>query len=280
MNIKVLDLFCGCGGFSQGFEEEGFDVLGVDLWDVALKTHGGNTLECNIAKLNKNNIPKDFSKPDIIIGSPPCQTFSTANRHSRLKDDTLIKHFQRLVRSLRPKCWVWENVMGSTTVQKGIILDAQFFGVAQRRRRNFVANFDISESVMNKYYKRKKNIKQTLPLSSIKGSGLLDGYNSKIYSLDDVSPTVRRIPLKWYDGRYDKTGLPKPLRFTGFDMLSIQDHLSLMGFSRRKKIFGNKSQQMIQIGNAVSPIVSRALAKRIKYLLSLKEGEVEDGKVF
>jgi DNA (cytosine-5)-methyltransferase 1 len=266
---KVIDLFCGCGGFSEGFEKNGFDVLGIDMWDVCLKTHGGNTFQCDISKLTRNGLPAQFQEPTIIVGSPPCQTFSTANRDTRTKDPSLIKHFQRLVNSLRPKYWVWENVMGSRCVEKGVVLNAAHFGVAQRRKRNFVANFDLT--ALDKYHKPTTTVRQAL--STMNGIGILDGYNSTVYSLDDVSPTIRRIPLKWYDGRFDdQNGQLKPphdkrLRFTGFKMLTIQEHLILMGFNKNKKIYGKKGSQMLQIGNAVSPVVSFAIAKHLQSLL-------------
>jgi DNA (cytosine-5)-methyltransferase 1 len=258
--MKVIDLFCGCGGFSQGFEKAGFTVLGVDIWDVSLQSHGGNTLLFDITNLKQHHIPKEFQNPDIIIGSPPCQQFSTANRN-RTKDDTLICHFERIVSELHPRFWVWENVLGSKSRTVGTILDAQDFGVAQRRKRNFVSNV-----ALNNLKKSKKVTVREVLKGSIKGSGLLDGFNSKIYPLDDVSPTIRRIPLKWYDGRYDSVGMPNPLRFTGFDMLTIQQHLVLMGFDKDFKLHGSKTQQMLQIGNAVSPIVSYAIAQEIRRL--------------
>ena len=266
----VIDLFCGCGGFSQGFEEHGFDVLGIDMWDVCLQSHGGNTLQFDIGELSKQSLPTEFQNPDIVIGSPPCQTFSTANRDTRTKDDTLIKHFQRIVSELKPKYWVWENVMGSRCVEEGTVLDAQNFGVAQRRKRNFVANFHLRNIL--EYKQPSVTMRQVLP--RIKGTGILDGYNSTVYSLDSVSPTVRRIPLKWYDDFHgacnEKGKLKSPydtrLRFTGFDMLSTEDHLTLMGFNRDKKIYGNKGDIMIQIGNAVSPAVSKAVAQYLQML--------------
>ena len=257
--MQVLDLFCGCGGFSVGFEQEGIEVLGIDMWDVCLKSHGGRTILHDIRTLTKGDLPLDFQNPDIVIGSPPCQTFSNANRHTRTKDDSLIKEFMRIVHELQPKFWVWENVLGSQSVQKGTILDAQHFGVAQRRKRNFVSNFDLTD--MSAYHHEPVTVRHTL--TQIKGSGLLDGYNSKVYSLDGVSPTIRRIPLKWYDGRYDQDGLPKRLRFTGFEMLTVSDHIKLMGFADGYQLIGNKTQQMLQIGNCVSPVVSRAIAKKI-----------------
>lgn len=259
--MKVIDLFCGCGGFSKGFEKNGFDVLGVDIWDIALKSHGGNTICTDVSKITRKDFPTDYQNPNIVIGSPPCQTFSTANS-KRTKDDTLIRHFERLVKELNPQYWIWENVMGSRSRTKGVILDAQDFGVAQRRKRNFVSNIDLRKIPKNT---KKVSIREAFK-NNLGGNGILDGFNSKIYSVDSVSPTIRRIPLKWYDGRYDNTSMPSPLRFTGFKMLSIEEHLILMGFDENFKLYGNKGEKMLQIGNSVSPAVSDSIAKYVKTL--------------
>lgn len=263
--LKVIDLFCGIGGFSDGFIKNGYDVFGVDIWDKCLKSpiHNGNVLQFDISKLQKKDLPQNFNKPDIIIGSPPCQTFSTANQDNRTKDESLINHFRRIVEILKPKFWVWENVVGSTSVQRGQILDAQNFGVAQRRKRNFVSNFDISDTYMYKYKKQKLSIIDVLPKEELLGIGILDGYNSKVYSLYDVSPTIRRIPLKWYDDRWG-TNIPKTkMRFSGFEQLSLEHHLILMGFDRNLQLIGTKTEKMIQIGNCVSPVVAYAIAERL-----------------
>jgi site-specific DNA-cytosine methylase len=262
----VVDLFCGIGGFSHGFINLGFKVLGIDVWDKCLDSHiiGGEVMQHDITTLHKSSLPQGFKNPDILIGSPPCQTFSTVNKHTRQKDDSLIIQFQRLVEELKPKIWIWENVMGSRHVAIGEILDAQNFGVAQRRKRNFVSNIDISNAIMRQYYKPPINIRQSLP--KVYGEGILDGYNSTVYSLDSVSPTIRRIPLKWYDGRFGNNIPKTKMRFTGFQQLSIEDHLTLMGFPRNMYLFGTKTEKMIQIGNCVSPMVSLALAKRVSLL--------------
>ena len=116
---NVIDLFCGCGGFSLGFERAGFDILlGIDIWKDAI-----NTFRCNhkdsralLADLSvlspSDTLPYLDGKPiSVIIGGPPCQGFSVAGK--RLTDDirnNLYKNFVHFVSYFRPRAFVMENV--------------------------------------------------------------------------------------------------------------------------------------------------------------------------
>jgi len=77
--MKVIDLYCGAGGFSLGFKQAGFDImLGVDIWNKALETYELNIkseiLNKDVRELRKYNLPEC----DVLIGSPPCPDFSIA----------------------------------------------------------------------------------------------------------------------------------------------------------------------------------------------------------
>ena len=257
--LKVIDFFCGCGGSSLGIEQAGLEVvLAVDLWEDACETHRLN-LKSPVMCEDINNInPRDLPKCDVIIGSPPCQKFSQANYYDRSYDDTLVKRFMEIVNEVNPRYWVWENVIGAKRAMPGVCLDAQNFGLPQRRKRHFVSNIVLPDG----------NSEPRRVVSDViesQGEGLLDGYNSKVYPLDGVCPTVRRIPLKWYDGRT----MPKRFRFTGFTHVSIEDHLVLMGFPADYKLYGTKTSKMLQIGNAVCPPVMKTIGERI---LEYEEG--------
>ena len=85
MTLKIVDLFCGAGGFSEGFRQAGFDIiLGVDNWDIALQTFEHNHF-CKSTKLDVRDI-HSLPKCDVIIGSPPCQSFSNANQYQKKVD--------------------------------------------------------------------------------------------------------------------------------------------------------------------------------------------------
>lgn len=159
----VLDLFCGCGGMSLGFEKAGFNViLGIDIWSDALVTychnhHNSIALCADLAKLGADEVEEKIgrNKVDVIIGGPPCQGFSIAGK--RIVNDernTLYKGFVRMVEHFKPKAFVLENVPNIMTIGDGIvknaiikdfsdlgytvvtkILLASDYGVPQNRRR-------------------------------------------------------------------------------------------------------------------------------------------------
>ena len=117
-SLKVLDLFCGCGGLSLGFEMAGFEVkLAIDNWEDALVTYRNNrlnarTLNADLLCLNPIDVDKLFQikNVDVIIGGPPCQGFSVAGK--RIIDDErnkLYKSFVRFVDYCRPKAFVMEK---------------------------------------------------------------------------------------------------------------------------------------------------------------------------
>lgn len=167
--LNVLDLFCGCGGLSLGFEKAGFNVLlGIDSWQDAITTFNYNHKKSkglceDLSKLNPQDIELDLNgnKIDIIIGGPPCQGFSVAGK--RIIDDErnkLYKNFVRFVDYFKPKAFMMENVPNILSIGKGIIresiigdfyslgykvvykiLNASDYGVPQNRRRAVFIGF-------------------------------------------------------------------------------------------------------------------------------------------
>lgn len=191
---NVLDLFCGCGGLSKGFEMAGFNIMGgVDFNKEAIDTFNKNFknargLFADISNLNEEDIKKyfgEFKNIDVIIGGPPCQGFSSANRN-RVEEDPrnkLFFQFVKFVDLISPKVVVIENVRGIVTQDNGYakkqiykifedrgykithkVLDASDFGVPQRRIRNFfVITKDIDFNFENlKKSKKKVTVKEAL----------------------------------------------------------------------------------------------------------------------
>lgn len=130
---NVLDLFCGCGGLSKGFEMAGYNiVLGVDFNEPALKTyahnhHGSKTLCGDLsAPETFDTIDNllDGKKVDVIIGGPPCQGFSlTGPRQFDDERNKLYLAMIETVRRYRPKAFLIENVPGMATLYKGEVRD-------------------------------------------------------------------------------------------------------------------------------------------------------------
>ena len=76
--MRVVDLFCGCGGLSLGFQEAGFDIVAAyDKWEAALNVYRSNfshpAEEVDLSNVQASSISIDLHKPDMIIGGPPCQ---------------------------------------------------------------------------------------------------------------------------------------------------------------------------------------------------------------
>ena len=129
----VLDLFCGCGGLSKGFEMAGYDIaLGVDFNQPALDTYafnhkGSKTLYADLSldeTFDKISSILDGKTIDVIIGGPPCQGFSLTGR--RQFDDERNKLYLAMIETVRrfqPKAFMIENVPGMATLYKGEVKD-------------------------------------------------------------------------------------------------------------------------------------------------------------
>lgn len=126
MNNKIIDLFCGCGGMSLGFELAGFEtVLAIDSWADAIETYNRNrnnkVAKCiDIAKLSKKELSEYSNNVVGIIGGPPCQGFSTVGRRN-INDprNKLYLEYCRIVETIKPTFFVLENVKGLLTLSNG-----------------------------------------------------------------------------------------------------------------------------------------------------------------
>lgn len=180
MKFKVIDLFAGAGGFSLGFHNAGFEIVAsIELNEKFCKTHSLNFPSCkSIYGDIKNWPPKKFSEAtkifqgdiDVIIGGPPCQTFSNIGtpklkslHGTKSNEDPrnyLYKDFFDYVNFFKPKAFVMENVPSMKSKYKGhlfqnildkiksigyhphsSILNAVNYGVPQTRKRLFIVGF-------------------------------------------------------------------------------------------------------------------------------------------
>ena len=168
----VVDLFCGGGGFSEGFRQaEGFEVVcAIDADPGAVETYelnspaGTEVLERNLLDVEPEELPTDV---DVLIGSPPCTEFSYAKNGGNgdtAKGMELVDRFLYFVDSLDPEYWVMENVprlldflpeyrgggdggnpwldgKEMVHIERRDILDSEEFGTPQRRRRLFSGSY-------------------------------------------------------------------------------------------------------------------------------------------
>lgn len=160
-SLKMIDLFCGAGGLSLGFSQEGFITsLANDIQDCCVDTYAHNhpeTARDHIVLGDVKDVVKNLDEllagrsVDVVVGGPPCQGFSMANRQ-RLIDDPrnyLYKSYVEVVKKIHPKFFVMENVKGMLSVAEQVkedfrnigysvechVLNAKDYGVPQNRER-------------------------------------------------------------------------------------------------------------------------------------------------
>lgn len=156
---RVIDLFAGCGGLSLGFQNAGFNIVAAfDNWDEAIEIYQMNFNHPIIKRdLGDTSDLSDMScyAPDIIIGGPPCQDYSSAgHRDEDLGRAKLTIDYATIITTLRPQYFLMENVPNIQKSEKltqvldmfhkagyGIsrmVIDASKCGVPQKRRRYIV----------------------------------------------------------------------------------------------------------------------------------------------
>ena len=131
---KCVDLFCGAGGFSLGFQRAGFDILAaVDRNESALKTYrhnfeGVHAVSAEIREFDvemlSNRSVSGVDDIDVVVGGPPCKGFSTAGRMD--PDDPrneLVVEYVEAVEQLDPEIVVLENVTGFLNLEDGKYAD-------------------------------------------------------------------------------------------------------------------------------------------------------------
>lgn len=162
---KVLDLFCGGGGLSTGFEQAGCEVVaGVDVNGDFLETfahnhEGSKAIEADISDINPEGFYAEHDintdEIDVVIGGPPCKGFSIAGKRDPEDErNSLVRSFIDHVAYVEPEMYVMENVPGIKSMEDGAVmtkihqhyeeigysikhetLNSADFGVPQARRR-------------------------------------------------------------------------------------------------------------------------------------------------
>ncbi|MBM4434341.1 MAG: DNA cytosine methyltransferase, partial [Chloroflexi bacterium] len=169
--LTCADLFCGAGGFSEGFRQAGFRVTkALDIWAPAVLTHERNHPDTEAIRGDiLAYAPERLGPVDVLIGSPPCTEFSFANRGGGGDIEEglrLVYRFLRFVHELRPRWWAMENVprvleylpdevplrklgidkRGSLPIPTRAVLTSADFGTPQLRRRAFSGDFPLPET--------------------------------------------------------------------------------------------------------------------------------------
>ncbi|WP_218128405.1 DNA cytosine methyltransferase [Rhodospira trueperi] len=176
--MKVVDLFCGAGGLSEGFRQAGFSIAaGADSDPDAMATFAQNFPEAeaitgNLSEpLVQERVLSHAHRAFVVVGGPPCQAFSQVRNHSRVIDDprnSLYREFVSILKKTIPPVFAMENVTGIE--QMGVhnqiredlsidgeykvsyqIVDAADFGVPQTRKRVIFIGVHHSMRIENSF---------------------------------------------------------------------------------------------------------------------------------
>ncbi len=298
---KIVDLFCGCGGMSLGFQNAGFEIIGAfELWEAAAKCYERN-FNHPLFRTDLSNVEAAVKtikclSPDIIIGGPPCQDFSHAGKRIEAGRASLTSAYSEIISRILPSYFVMENV---DRAQKSnayaqarnnfknagyglteIVLDASHCGIPQKRKRFFcIGALNQSDDFLTDSLLSRVSEKETT-LRDYFGDGLdfefyyrhPRNYSRRaIFSIDEPAPTMRGVnrPVpKGYPGNpNDACKLNDSLR-----ALTTIERSLIQTFPPEYKWLGNKTDMEQMIGNAVPVKLAEFVASSLnQWILSKQE---------
>ncbi len=329
--LRVVSFFTGCGGLDLGFEQAGFEtVYATDIDRDSCETLALNLglhfntnlkiVQTDITNLDPRSLP---DRIDLIIGGPPCQSFSASGRRAggaagRLdKRGLLFESYCKIIAHVKPKAFVFENVRGILGTNKGEdwkaitatfgelgytisyrILDALDYGAPQQRERMCLVGHELGTTFLfpepthgpdSADYRPHVTAREAfngicesedlaaLKLNGGKYSHLLPlvppGQNYLFFTAKRGYPR----PIFAYRSRFSdflykanpdtpvKTIIASPGKYTGplhWDnrYFSVREYMRLQGFPDTFRFSGKRADVIRQIGNSVSPYISRQLA--------------------
>jgi DNA (cytosine-5)-methyltransferase 1 len=304
MSNKVLDLFAGCGGLSYGFMQKGFEIVGfVEWWKPAIETFLKNHpnvkhLGTDITKISNEILLGLRGEIDVIIGGPPCQGFSLCGkRDPKDKRNQLYKEFLRFVRIIKPETIVIENVQGLLSMRDACserviskilhelikldyfvsykVLKASDYGIAQNRKRLFIIAKKLS--LFPEPSQTKKVVMQAigdLPFeeNDLNGHVCFNPSKKTINRIRNLKEGQRFLenyncsPQRLYADRPSKTVVTTPRFIHPYyhRFLTPRELARLQSFPDTFYFCGSKTSMIKQIGNAVPPLLAKAIADKIK----------------
>lgn len=358
---NIVDLFAGVGGLSYGFSNlPQFNIVVANEIEkdisIAYKLNHPNVnmLNCDINDLTEEILAEalDGKKVDIVVGGPPCQSYSTLGKRRMDDRANLFMQYKRVLKILQPKAFVFENVVGILSMNKGQlfkqiqaefgeldydlqykVLDAVNFGVPQHRERVFLVGFKGNNNFIYpqpthgeglKPYVTLKDAIGDLPLlkNGEKKNKYAGGITNEFLqfvrsnsndtveehcapkngkhlvrimetlkdgqSKNDLPEDIR--PKSGYGNTYAKLWWEKPSTTITRNFacpsssrcvhprdsraMSIREGARLQSFPDDYKFYGSNGMKRLEIGNAVPPLLSMAIAKQV--LEALNREEVAD----
>lgn len=295
--FKTVDLFSGCGGLSLGFQHAGFDVVAAfDHWEPAINVYNLNfdhKCYCVDLSVESNWAYIAMFKPEVIIGGPPCQDFSSAGKRTEGAKANLTRVFSHIVSSIKPLAFVMENVPRTKAseayaeakevfIASGyglteMVLDASLCGVPQKRQRFFAIGVlnethgFLERNLMDSLAERPMSVREYM------GDELdVEHYyrhprnyaRRAIFSINEPSPTIRgvnrEVPPGYPGHPRDSSPLLPHIR-----SLTTKERSRIQTFPPNFRFVGSKTSMEQMIGNAVPVELARYVAT---HLLSFLKG--------
>lgn len=357
---NVMDLFAGVGGLSYGFSIlPQFNIITANEIEkdisIAYELNYPNVkmLNCDINELTDDVLKKALNgeKIDIVVGGPPCQSYSTLGKRKNDERANLFIQYKRVLKILQPKAFVLENVTGMLSINKGNlfkqiqtefkelgydlkykVLDAVNYGVPQHRDRVIIVGIKEKNNFTYPYPTHGEGLKPYVTLRDAIGDlpVLSSGEEKNIYTMDvsneflefvrkdssvhveehkapkngehlikimqtlkdgqskyDLPEDIR--PKSGYGNTYAKLWWDKPsttitrnfacpsssrcIHPRDSRAMTIREGARLQSFPDDYKFYGSDGMKRLEIGNAVPPLLSMAIAKRMLEAIQKNEAK-------
>lgn len=292
--MQGVDLFCGCGGLSLGFQQAGIGIAAAyDNWAPALQCYRDNfshpAHHADLGDVAAVAAQIRAHQPDIIIGGPPCQDFSSAGKREEKDRASLTLCYAGIIAAVRPKWFVMENVeraKSSRTYREaravfkkagyGLteeVLNACHYGVPQSRKRFFcIGLLGAADGFLSQDLLMDKSAEPVSIADYFRRQGVeieIKNYyrhprsyvRRAVFSIDEPSPTIRGVnrPVpKGYGGHNgDKVDVKKVRALTTRERAHIQS------FPADFKLPDGKTVAEQLLGNAVPVGLAYAVANAI-----------------
>jgi DNA (cytosine-5)-methyltransferase 1 len=345
--LNFIDLFCGAGGLSTGLKQAGLnEVFACDFDKASIETFRANYPKTLAVHDSVQNLTPKYLKElvgekkiHLVAGGPPCQGFSTIGKGNPEDErNSLFQYFVRTVRVLEPEYVLFENVTGMLSKKnepvlakiirsfKRIgyhlsfkVLEAQQYGVPQKRKRTFIIGSKDSQSFdfpmplfdikKNSGYVEPKNLQDILndlelfyknnpelKLKDLDFTEILNDLNKKRVACIPPGEKIRYqedeqrlLPKKlWldYDWQTIREGRLRENHFHRLDpkkptptvnthnhhyyhplevrKFSVREFAMMQSFPMEYEFRGGRTAAIKQIGNAVPPLLAKAIGKAIK----------------
>lgn len=307
--MPVVDLFCGCGGLSLGFELAGFDIVSAfDGWSSAVTCYSAN-FNHDAQQLNLSDVDNAVNEiqqyaPTIIIGGPPCQEFSNAGRRQEGDRADLTIRYAEIITRIMPQYFVMENVpraRNSNAYAEAkalykehgyglteVVLDASRCGVPQKRNRFFCIgalnerdNF-LLQYIFEAYIGEPRSVAQyfaanNIPLDIHAYYRHPTTYHRRaIFSVNEVAPTIRGVnrprPATYVHHENDAV---EEADIPGISKLTLRQRATIQTFPQNF-VFDDLDialcdlEQMV--GNAVPVCLAQFVANCLQHFIDLHQG--------